>query len=646
VIARFFEVLGVVPVLGRPLLPTDATATDPRPLVISYGVWQGRCGGDPAVLNRVVDLDGRLYAIVGVMPRAMAFPYGTNAWVLADEPARFLTAVVRLPPDGLGRLASPRQALTAEPLTEFLRPGAAWSVVPVFVATLMIGLIALTHFVGLEMARGVDEMRETAVRTALGASRTRLAAGWATEYALVLATALTLAVVSWPSLLAAVVSLLPEYLTDWQPIAPDFRALLYLLALALVAIALLVLARVVVTQRANAVALLHARPGRSSVFRAAGSLRWLLLGTQIAVVSALVSCGGLAWRSYTESRSAAVGFDMHGLITIDVDQIAGRRSSQADQEAVLERLQQLHGVRAVAFGRPPFRSGGTYARVESEPASTADATRGSVMNELCPASPEYFHAVGVPLLSGRPFGPDDRFPAVAIISRSVARRIAGDDSALNRSIYVNGSHPTRVIGIVGDVWSQGPDRPPVAAVYYPAPSNSSLVIRVEDKGDVVRDVRAVVAGVTRAQAVPIAVEEDEFALLTTPQRSRAVLLGVLAALALAIGTAGVAAASTEAARRQQRDAAVRIALGAPPSRLARRWLTSAAAMAGVSALLGLLLGAFVGRWMSAELYGVRPVDATTAGGAWLLLLGCTVGGTLRPALRLSQASPIALLRDE
>lgn len=713
----FFRLLGVGPALGRAFTAADAEPGAPPVALLAHGAWERRFGGDPGVVGRTVRLNGEPHTVVGVLPERFEFELGTEepefwlparwpAALEADREAHLLHVVGRLAPGAdreaaaadLGRIA--RRLEAEHPETNGGRRFRATSLHEAMVgdvtpalrvlglAALLVLLVACVNVSVLLLARGDRRREEIAIRRAMGATPGRVGRVVRTEGLLLAAAGAVPGVVLGLVGARVLTRLSPVHIPRLEAVRPD-PALLGFVAVLCVAAGLL--AGALPAARARRQGPGHLLGDRGSVGRPGGrfDLSRALVAAEAGLVLVLLSGAVLASRSLGKLLNVDPGFDPGGRVTLSVDLPPDEYRSPEAMGRFLERARRraeaVPGVRRVGFVSntpldpaswwgPLHVRGRDIARGEQQPVTDWEA-----------ASPGYFRAVGIPLLRGRAFRPEDDAdaPAVAVINETMARRLWPDGDPIGAMI--SGISPEgpwrRVVGVVGDVKQQGlgsETRPHMyihwAQVATGASSFQLVAWTGEDVGSASpddapgagagREAGTGGAGATPAAGVTGALrtairELDARAVVGPPRpleelirssaartRFHAVLLGTFGALALLLGLAGIYGVVSHWVGGRRREIGVRAALGAAPVRVLGLVLRQGLAPTAAGAVAGLLVVLLGGRVMEGLLFGVSPRDPITLAGVAAAVLSGAALAALLPAVRAMRLEPARVLREE
>ena len=686
---ELFRTLGVPAALGRALREDDAAADTAYNVVATHAAWQRLLGGDPAAVGRTVRVNNITRTVVGVLPRDFVGPLGavdfyfprTLRGALAD-PVRarmqqFLGLAGRLKP-GVTPEAGARDlaAIGARLAREHPDSDGSFTVAAVPVRDAMVGdtrapllvlmasaglVLAITcaNLAGAILSRTISRRKEFAVRAALGAGRGRLVRQLLTESTVLAAAGgaagLLLALVGLRALRGLALAALPPY----ADLTLDRGALVFTSALALATGVAFGLAPALSVSRSDVQATLRDEGRGTSESRRSRHLRGLLVAGQIALCVSLLAGAGLLARSLWAIAAAPLGFAPEGVLAAAVQLPPGGSYPDGPArvrfiEAFEARLRALPGVVAVATtGEMPTRVMNRNGIViEGAAPPPSDAQPWALYNTV---SDDYFRALGIPLVRGRAFGPQDNAegPPVVIVSESVARRHWPAASAVGRRIRMgpDDSAPWfEVVGVVGDVANDPARREPELATYEPvrrAPFNGPIFL-VRTRGD-----PAALAGpVRRALAeldprVPLQHVTPMHALVAeglAPRRLPVLLMTAFGALALLLASVGVYAMFAGMAAAREHEFGVRVALGSSRGRIAALVLRQGGAWMAAGLAVGAVGVVAVSRLLGGLLYGVAPFDPVALGASATLLLACAAVALLVPVRRATRVDPIATLR--
>ena len=683
-----FEALGVEPASGRGLTESDDRA-DAAPVVVISAALRRRILGDREALGATLQLSGKSFTVVGVMPAGFKLPDGeAQLWVPLEtgypeasqaRGAHFLTGVARLARGATraqaqleldaiaARLAERYPAEDREltlpvlPLQDRLTRKVRATLLLLLGAVGMVLLVACANFAGLLLARGAARQHELAVRAALGASRARLLRQLLVESALLAfsggAAAMLLAAWSLPALL----SLDPGSLPPIAEVAIDRRVLAFALVAALGSGLCFGLLPALQTSRLDLLGALNDASPRSG-YRS--RLRSALVIAEVALAVLLLTGAGLVLRSIWKLREVRLGFDPAQVLTLRVDLSGSRYGTVARQTDFFDRL--LEGARSL----PGVQEAGLISEL---PMSGFHLTHNTIIEGAPPvpegaepeigahvASPGYFSALRIPLLAGRLFDGRDRpdAPQVVIVNAALAKKYFPGRSAVGGRLR-HARDPTvrwmTVVGVVGDA-RDAIEQEQEPAVYSPYPQNASAWHRWETL--VVRAAPGAEAGLWRALKtrvwatdpqlpVTLARPMDELVARSLSQRRlELTLLGLFAALALVLGAIGIYGLVAYSVTQRTHEIGVRLALGATRGRVLALVLGDGLRLAVAGLALGLCAAAALSRITASYLYGVAPNDPPTYATIALVVGGAALLASWLPARRAGRIEPMAALRHD
>jgi predicted permease len=690
VTSGFFDLLGVRPMLGRAFVADEDRPGGARVVVLSYEYWLRHLGGDPQAVGRAISVNGQPHTVVGVLPRGFHFsPIGpADLWLPLDASAEqraerfnhWVNVVARLG-DGVSieaaqaDLASVMSRLVREyPETNAgrgvlvfpLRDEMVGDVRPVLLALLgavgLVLLIACANVASLLLSRAMARGREMAVRSALGAGRSRLVRQLVTE-SLVLAVAggalgVWVARLGVRVVLAAFPSNVLDDMTYLRDVSVDGRMLAFTALVALVTGIAFGLAPALHAARPNTSDLL--RHGNRATTMGRPRLRDVLVTTEIALTVVLLVGTGLLARSIVELLRIDPGFDAEQVLVLRVALSGPAYDSALAQqrffEQLMERARSQPGVREVgAASHVPLSGGGANTfRVEGQPepdpARRPEATLRGVAGD-------YFTAMRIPLIEGRVLSArdDERSPYAIVIDETLARRHFPVRSPVGERLrfYAFPDSSWEVVGVVGDVRSVHLDvhTPTIYTSHLQAAENR-MSVAVRTIGD-----PAALAGAVRREvraldpSLPVyGVSTMEQQITNAPaisaRRYPLVLIGAFAAAALVLAVVGIYGVIAFGVTQRTRELGIRIALGARSADIIRLVLQHGALLALTGISLGTVVALALSRSLSSVLYRVPTTDPITYLAVAMLLAAVTVAATLIPARRATRVDPADVLRAD
>lgn len=677
---RFFGVLRARPLLGRTLVPSDASATSEPAAVISHRLWQNLLGSDSSAIGEPIRVGGRSYSLVGVLEPGQEFPAPVDLWTpLIPSPEEIaslhITVIGRLTPGSTkdeARVAFESlhrsQVVDQEPgegaarveiLPLYGRENDAAGIVSLLLAISVgsILLIGVANAAGLIVTRALARDHEIAIRASLGASRLRIVALLLTEAVLVAVAAagagLLIAHLALEGFRRGIPETMSRQMLGWQQFGLDGNVVAFAVALAVVAglgcglIPAIGAARPRVT-----LALQQSSAAVTSGPRRSRLLRALVVG-EVALSVVLLLCAALLSRSLLELVGTEPGFETDGIATIrwNVPDDASGGLLQLQKE-LLVRIAGIPGVLSVTLASDLPSTKAEFGATRSYEFQGPDSGRKRGRASWRVVSPGYLDMLRIPLLQGRAIAASDAVeaPRVAIVSESLARGYSrGGESVLGRQISVGGELWT-VVGVTGDVQSVGRSTGSGAMIYVPqaqAPTGEGyLLVRVAPPlGAIARVLREEAWSVDPAIALSEvrtlrAVIDD----LVADQRIVALLVAAYAATALVITLISLYAIVAHMVVRHRREYGLRAALGASPQQILRGAMRKAFGAALMGTLIGTLLGVGLGRLISRLLYGITPLEPSVFGVLPFLLLGIFAIAVYLPARAAAKVDPMTSLR--
>ena len=677
----FYKALGVQPAIGRSFLSAEAKTGGQPVAVVSQGYWQRLLGSRKDLAATPIRLGDRTYTVVGVMPQSFNFPKDAEIWLPIEvfPPSQSRTAhgrrVIARLRDGV-TLVEARAELSALgkqlkqehgtnvdlvdiatlPLQEALVGEVSQSLWVILAAVGLLLLVACTNVANLLLAQATARRREFAVRTALGATRWRLARQFIAENLLLALLAGAVGVLLSFGSVAALVALNQGNLPRADEISVDARALAFTLALsALVAVALGLVPLLRFGGRAAQAGLKEAARGQSAS-ATSQRMRATLALTQVALTLVLLLGAGLLIKSFIKVLEIDPGFRTESAVAMELslnDEPPQRRASFYQQ--VLERLAVLPGVTAVGgVNGLPMVGGGADGQflMDNNP-----ALKG--YGELRVASPGYFKAMGIRLLRGRLFDQSDgpQTPQVALISEALQRQYWPNEDPLGKGIQYGNmdgdTHLLQVVGVVSDVREFGLEakaQPTVYVHYLQRPRQAwGFAIVARTQGDVkalIPAMRSAVQALSRDVPTNFRTLDQIFSSSLNKRRFSLVIFGSFAAVALLLATLGIYGVTAYAVAQRTQELGIRLALGAQVSDVLR--LVIGQGMKAV--LLGIVIGlggAFaLTRLIAHLLFEVSATDPLTFAVVASLLIFVTLLACYLPARRATRVDPMEALRCE
>ncbi|MDZ4798104.1 MAG: ABC transporter permease [Bryobacteraceae bacterium] len=682
-----FPLLGVHAHIGRALMESDDEPGSAKVAVISDRLWRKRFQADPGVVGRAVTISDEVFTIAGVMPREFAFPQSNvDVWAPFRVTPTFnmwfqvvarLKPGVTLPQAGSALEVVARQMEQESPKdNEGLRIAVTpWSeradtkyestIIFVLAAVGLVLLIACADVGSLLLSRAVQRQREIAIRSSLGAGFWRVTRQLLTEsfVLVVMGSAAGVAVAYFLlQFLARQLAALPIVLPHLQHVALNARVLLFSAGLCMLLVVLCSLAPVLMAFRTDIQSVLRGvRTGTGP--KSSTRLFSFLIASEAAFACLLLVGSGLMVRSLLRLQQEDHGFRADHVLTLRVP--VGMRTSlrppgkydtrprqMAYYNEILERVERIPGISAAAVVNNLPLSG------VSSTMSTRFPDGKAVLNSTRTVSPQYFAAMGIPVISGRTFTDRDHAeaPGVAIINEYLARQLFPNTNPVGLVLPSTESSapPVTVVGVVKDTTQVSYDQPVKGEIYRPirqfifAAFMSTIVVRTPgDPRSIAVAVQKEVWAVNPDQpVVKVETMEDVVANSIWRPRFSAWIFSALGTLALLLTAAGIYGVVAYTSSLRAHETGIRIALGATPRHIVANTLRTSIVPVGLGLAAGLLGAVFLSRVLESVLYEVQGTDPLTYLGAVVLLLGIGIAASIPPAWRSALANPVKALRAE
>ena len=675
--------LGVAPALGRVF---GSGSEDLDGAVISYGLWQSQFGGNAAILGQKINLNGRPYTVIGVMPSTFYFPNrNAQIWTLLtfteqnfeNRANNYLEGVGRLKPDvtfeqakaelsmRADRLAREFPATNEETGVSFFRmrdnmsPRFRVMLISLIGASLCLLLLTCANLANLLLVRAAAQARELAVRAALGASKARLVRQLITQIAV-----LTVLGGSLGFLLAAViVPLFSTLVPPTLPVATQPTLDIRVLTVAALFTGITALGfGVLPALRAGRAGFAALREGSRAGGGAKQRLRATLVTVEVAMSVILLITSGLLIRAVWRVQSVDPGFAAGNVLTLRTTlprpkyESALRRSQYYDR--VLMNVRALPGVDSAGFTSGlPMVVTGLVTPVEIAGQEPRSARSNPVSHRWITA--DYFKTMGIPLLRGRDVADGDTRERawVAVVSKTFADRYWPGQDPVGKTLRHRDRERT-VIGVVGDVKVRGLERVSEPQMYLPAQQiDDAMPVNFDPKDLVIRHSASGHALITAIREIVHAADPDQpisdvrtldavLAGETATRNAQLSVLGVLAAVAVMLAGVGIYGLLSYTVSLRAREIGVRLALGADPIGVGRMIFADGMRLALLGIVPGVLIAYAAARAMSTLLFGIAPGDPATFLSAIGLALAITFAGSFVPALRAVRVSPMSVLRAE
>src|SRR5262245_21649745 len=688
VTANFFSVLGVQPLVGRGFLPEEEWEGRDDAIVISDGLWRRRFGSDPSIVGRTVSLDARTRTIVGVLPPDFRFnnaaldvwvPMGwTPKNVESTRRPHYLRVIARLKPgvslpqaqDEMHRIAkdlerrypdtNTRMGVGVGPLQEWI-VGPSRTALQLFLAAVaFVLLVACANVANLMLARGAVRARELAIRSALGASSTRLVRQMLTESVLLALIGGAVGLLLADAAVQAVVAYGPESLPRLHEIQIDRAALGFTM---LVTIVTGIVFGVVPARQSRVREVTQSLRGsaRQGASPEGARLRHALVVAELALSLALLVSATLLARSFLKLNRVELGFKPSQAVTVQVVLPRSVYGKQDDQRAftdrLLERARALPGVQTAGAAQRALLEGALWSSdftVEGRPPD--DYGIDVKHNELTPG---YVEAIGGRVIRGRDFSEHDRpgAPLRVLVNDALVRKyFEPNEDPIGRRLNFDrpgGKAPWRtIVGVVHDLREEVVDDDPNPTIYEPLAVNTDLMFTLvmrttTDAASMAPAIRALIHDldpdlpVTLVRSLELRVDEA-----LAPQRFVTMLMGLFAMAGVALATVGLYGVLSYLATQRTHEIGVRVALGATSGDVVRLVTRQALMLTGIGIGAGILLALVTGRLMVGLLFGVEAYDPITYAVVLALLSGVAMCAVLAPVRRALRVSPLVALRAE
>jgi putative ABC transport system permease protein len=691
---EIFDVLGVPPFLGRGYTQEEANDQAGRVVLLTYPLWQRAFGGDPKILGQQVTISGRSWTVIGIMPQGWKFPVADEKidyvvplqylvpTALNNRGSHFLSVLGRLKPGVQMRQAEAELSAIAGRLSKqypdtnmnftsmtivTLHSDVVGNVRPaLFIllgAVALVLLIACANVANLLLARAASRSREIAIRTALGASRTRIVRQLLCESLLLalMGGAAGLLLASWgvDLLGAAGRQGLPHLGTI--KVNPFVGAFTFTLAIGSTILFGLIPALQVSRPSVNE-SLQQGAKGSTGGLHT-NRLRAFLVVSQVSLSLLLLAGAGLLIKSFFNLRATNPGFDPHRLMTLSLT-LPRVRYPELDQQirahdAIMEKIAAIPGVESAGGAYPMPLSNNDY-NLTFMVSGAAPLPRGNHPGGgYLIVKPDYFQAMKIPLLQGRAFTRADTkdSPLVVMINEAFVRKHFPDRNPIGQQVMIdrpeNKAPPCEVVGVVGNSRHDSLAAEPESEMYVPLsqdPNRSlDVVMRVTSTNLVglQADVKRAVHEVDKDLFVPQLEPMTNFLTTQLAQpRFNMLLLAVFAGVAMILAAIGIYGVIAYSVTQRTREIGIRMALGAQRTQMLGMVLRQSLTLVVIGITLGFLIALGATRVMATLLYGVSANDLSTYAIVIFLLGATALLASYIPARRAMKVDPMVALRYE
>jgi putative ABC transport system permease protein len=684
------QLLGVPPLHGRLFTDEDERPGHQRQVVLSYGTWMRRFGGDPGAVGRTLQLDEAAHTIVAVMPRdfrlpatdpdvEMWSPLSLDLGALASRPHRMFHAIGRLAPGAtLEQARADMVAVAAGIASENPDTQQGWGVTIVpaheqvvgdigatlwvlFGAVVLVLVIACANIANLLLARSARASRDFAVRAAFGAGRWALVRRSLVESAMLTLTggAAGLLLAWWG--IRALRPLIPATVPRVEGIGLDVPVLAFTAAATVASGILFGLVPAWRAMRPNVMDVLQEGGRGSTPSRAARRLSDAMVVAEVALALMLLVSAGLLARSFVRLTAIEPGYRTSGIVATHVVLPRARYQPPAAKRQFIDdlvaRVQRLPGVtRASAVSVLPMSPVG----VEFDLPFTIDGLEATSPSERPMARyravmPDYFRTMGIELRRGRSFDTFDgreNGAKVAIVNESVVRRYFGSVDPIDKLVRMPMAGDLHIVGVVADIRHDGLEATAEAEVFVPYAqfplSEMQIVMATEiDAGTIARAVKAEMAALDPQLPIArVSAIEDLVSASIAQRRFNMTLLAALALCAALLAAVGVYGVVTYSVTRRTPEIGVRMALGADGGRTFRLVVFGALKVVLIGVVLGLAGAVAAGRSLQHLLFGVPPFDVATFLVSGLAIVAAGACAAAVPALRAARVDPVSALRQD
>lgn len=681
---NYFDTFGVRPALGRGFsLENEKTGQD-HVTVLSHAFWQTRFGGDPNIVNKTINLDGKAYEVLGVMPAEVVLPQPAQLWVpinfdadpeMKMRNARFLRGIGRLK-EGvtLDQAQTDTDLIAAQleqqypdsntgwslrliPLREILVGGSRTMLFILFGAVGFVLLIACANVANLLLVRAAARQKEIAMRTALGASRLRIIRQMITESLLLAIFGGALGALLAVAGVKLLVSLGEDNIPRTANVKIDATVLAFTLLISLATGLLFGLAPAIRTMKENLVDALKDGIRGGSEATVKNRTRSLLVVFESAIAVMLLIAAGLLIRSLVALQNVDPGFDPNNVLTLRVDLPRQKYNTPEKASNFFEQLETrvagLPGVEAVGLITDLPLSGEARDmpyRVEGRP-----ATSDIAFVDFRRVNKNYFSAMRIPLRRGRNFTEQEvrQSDKAIVVSQAFVDSVFPNEEALGKRLIIwSGirNEPYEIIGIVGDTRYQSLQGEPSATMYVPTRELLFVNLVIRTQGDplsLVGGVRKEVNALDPDQPIAAIRPMTEWvAMSAAGARYRTTLLGLFALLAMILAATGIYGVMSYSVAQRTQEIGVRMALGARPLDVLKLVVRQGMMLVLIGVIVGLAGALALTRVMSSLLFGVTERDPITFVAVAALLIVVAFISCFVPAHRATRIDPLIALRCE
>lgn len=686
--ANLIPMLGLAPELGRSFLPEEEKPGASRVVILSYGLWQRRFGGDPSLLNKTIQLNGESYTVLGIMPPEFQFPALKELWVplvldpvkepwRADRTNRNLSVFGRLKREVTLEQANAEMGIVAQRLQEQypesnqgweirLRTFYDWivpepvrrSILGLFVAVNLLLLIACANVANLLLARSATRRQEIAIRAALGARPARLIRQLLVESFLLACLGGLFGLLVTFFGIRVIASANAQNIARLHETHIDGRVLGFTVGITIITGLIFGLAPAWWASQPDLTEKLK-KGGRTASSMMTHRLRGSLVVVEVSLAAMLLVSAGLLIRNLVRLQGVPLGFAPENIITMQVS-LPGSKYPEDVQRVnffnqLLERLRAVPGVvDAAATEISPAAAGNWAVEITAEGSDAAiDKSLSSAAAHV--ATPHYFHATGIPLLQGQEFSDPYRSdkPLELIVSESFARRYWPNENSVGKRFRPGANNPFgTVVGVVKDVRTIDRQEEELPAFYFPYGyiGMPGLVVVVRTTGQpetFATALRTQVRQIDGEQPVYNLRTMNEFiANATAQERLQASLSSIFSIVALLLVAVGIYGVVAYLVKQRVPEIGVRMALGASAPDIFKMVIGQGMRHVLLGLMMGLAGSFILMRWLGSSVFGLGANDPVTFIAVALLVLGVAFVACYLPARRATKVDPSTALRHE
>ncbi|HYL77998.1 MAG TPA: ABC transporter permease [Bryobacteraceae bacterium] len=689
----FLSLLGVRPLLGRVFSPSQEFATKPE-LVLSYGLWQRRFGGDPSIVGKGVPFSGTNATVIGVMPQdfqlhfppdsnvpsevGVFFPFGNiynrprtlymfrvlarlKPGVTQEQAQADMNSVAAQMRAGYTEFAAENLTMEVAPMQRDAVRDVRTALIALFAGAGFVLLICCVNVANLLLARASDRRKEIAVRSALGATQSRILRQLLIEGLVLCSIAGAVGVaIGWISL-RALLSIRPDYLARMPHVGLNWPVLAFVAVVSLAAALLFGLAPGIETVKSDVIGTLR-EAGRTSQTPARRGIRATLIVGEVTLGFVLVIGAGLMIRTFAKIHEVQPGFEAQHLLTFELDLGKFRPNDRINFVNEWEaRLASLPGVESAGgvSHLPLDDYPNWYSPYRPEGLSESDAA--TLLADHRAITPGYFRSMGTKLLEGRFFDAQDRAGGrqVVIVDDMLARSAWPGQSAVGKKIEAEhftskGIVPVwgEVVGVVEHIRNHSLSRKLRGEIYIPFEQTprEHLSFAVRTRMEPLALVEAIRRELHKSDK-DLALSKvrpmtNYIERATAPVRFTAVLAGIFAGLALLLAAVGIYGVVSYSISRRMHEMGVRMALGASASDVVRLVMGEGLLLTASGLVLGVAGALIVSRYMHSLIYGISAIDPITYAVAIIVIPSAAILGCWRPASKAASANPVDAIRAE